>query len=112
MKDPKNLQELIDLIDKVFWCDEEVYWKLRHLPKERWDYEIISHSSRHLSKSAGKLASVCEAYEHGTDFDKDKAKDITLSALATVLKIASMLEMTAEDLLEGVPKKIKYNPQK
>ncbi len=108
----QNLQELINIVESVFRCDERVYWKLGHLPKDRWDIEIISHSSRHLSKSAGKFAALCEAYEHGADFDTEQAKSITLSALATILKNASMLGMTADDLLEGVPKRIQYNPQK
>ena len=108
----KNLQELMDIIQKVFKCDDRVYWKLQHLPKDKWDNEIISHSSMHLSKSAGKLASVCEAYEHGAPFNTEEARDITLSALATVLKNATMLGMTAEDLLKGVPNKIKYKPKK
>lgn len=108
----KDLQELMDIVETVFKCDEKVYWKLLHLPKDKWDNEIISHSSRHLSKSAGKLASICEAYEHGAPFDKEEAKSITLSALATILKNATMLGMTSKDLLEGVPNKIEYNPQK
>lgn len=108
----KDLQELMHIIDEVFQCNEEVYWKLGHLPKERWDNEIISHSSRHLSKSAGKLAGVCEDYEHGAAFDTETAKDAVLSAQATLLKVASMLGMSAEDLLEGVPNKVQYNPKK
>ena len=107
----KELQDLMDIVQKVFQCDEGIYWKLQYLPREKWDNEIISHSSRHLSKSAGKLAAICEAYEHGAPFNKEEAKDITLSALATILKNASMLGMTAQDLLDGVPKKIDYKPQ-
>ena len=108
----KSLQELIDVVDSLFKCDENVYWKLKFLPKEKWDVEIISHSSRHLTKSAGKLAALCESVEHGASFDKETAKDITFSALATVLKNASMLGLTAADLFEQVPKKLKYNPNK
>ena len=105
----KDLQELIDMVQETFKCDETVYRKLKHLPKDMWDVEIITHSSIHLMKSAGKLATLAEAYEHGAAYDFDKAKDITLSGLATVLKNAAMLGMSANDLLEGIPKKIGYN---
>lgn len=108
----KDLQELMNVVEDVFRCDENVYWKLGHLPKEKWDYEIISHSSRHLSKSAGKMAAICEDYEHGASFDKEKARDVVLSATATVCKLATMLDMSAEDLLKGVPDKIEYNQKK
>lgn len=108
----KNLKELMHIVDEVFKCDETVYWKLKHLPKEKWDNEIISHSARHLAKSAGKLEAVCEAYEHGAPFNRDEVKGIVLSAMATLLKTASMLGMSAEDIMEGVPQKIQYRPKK
>ena len=104
----QNLQELIDVVHETFHCDEEVYWKLGHLPKERWDNEIISHSSRHLSKSAGKLASICENYEHGEAFDEEAARNVVLNSTSTVLKIAAMLGMSAEDILKGVPEYVGY----
>lgn len=107
-----ELQQLMDLVHQTFHCDENVYRKLKYLPKEMWDNEILTHSTLHLTKSAGKLASISEAYEHGAPFDIEKAKDTTLSALATILKTASMLGMTAEDLLKGVPEKIQYKPKK
>ena len=107
-----NLQILMSIVDEVFRCDETVYWKLKHLPKEKWGNEIISHSARHFSKSAGKLESLCEAYEHGLPFNNEEAKDIVLSAMATLLKTASMLGMNAEDILEGVPQKIGYKGKK
>jgi len=99
----KDLQELMDLVQRVFRCDPSVYWKLKHLPEDKWDNEIITHSALHLTKSAGKLAAISEAYEHGKPFDTEGAKEITLSALSTVLKTAKMLGMTAEDLFTGVP---------
>lgn len=107
-----DLQELMNIVDATFRCDDTVYRKLKLLPKEMWDQEILTHSTLHLVKSAGKLAAVSEAYEHGAQFDTEAAKDITLSALATILKTASMLGMSAQDLLEGVPKKIQYKPEK
>jgi len=102
-----NINHLISLVDQTFECDPKNYWKLKHLPQEEWNVEIISHSSRHLSKSAGVLAGICESYEHDSNFNKEDAMEVVYSSFATILKLSATLDMDSDQLLAGLMKKLK-----
>lgn len=102
-----TLQELLDLVNETFVCDENVYPDLKFLPQDRHRNTVIKHSTLHMMKSAGKLAGECEHYDHGGEFDDKIAKEAVLKNFANLCKIASQLGMTEKDIYLGVPEIMK-----
>ena len=62
----------------------------------------IRHSVLHMTKTMGMLAAECEAFDHGTSMNVVALREATIKMLANTLKLATDLQMSADELAAGV----------
>jgi hypothetical protein len=101
----KNLQELMNLIGSKYVFNKENYPKLNDSSPETKMMFAISHTAFHMQKSLGKIAEVCEEYDHKdnrTHQDITKIEEATVKMFINTLKLAEELEFSADDLFERV----------
>ena len=63
----------------------------------------VSHSLKHISKSAGKIAAETEAPDHGGVMDEKSLRIATAKMLVNTLKLAEELGMSPDELGAMVP---------
>jgi hypothetical protein len=101
----KNLQELMNLIGSKYVFNKENYPKLDDTSPETKQMFALSHSSFHMQKSLGKIAEVCEDYDHKGNRTRQgmtKAEEATVKIFINTLKLAEELGFSAEELFERV----------
>ena len=64
----------------------------------------VSHSLKHISKSAGKIAAETEAQDHGGTMDEKNLRIATAKLLVNTLKLAEELGMSPDELVAMVPR--------
>lgn len=101
----KDLKDASNFIKAKYKCTEVEYPKLSGLTKDDIDAFNVRHSSLHASKLAGKLAALSEDVDHGSELDREKAKDIIVKQLINVLILADRLDIEVEDLVAEIPEK-------
>ena len=67
----------------------------------------VNHSCKHMAKTVGALATQCEAADHGGVMDREKLREAAAKMTINTLNLASVLEMSAEELVEAVGKELK-----
>ena len=67
----------------------------------------VNHSLKHMAKTTGALAAVCEAVDHGGTMDIAKLREAAVKMTITALNLAHVLGMSAEDLREAIYKEVK-----
>ncbi|MBP6911856.1 MAG: hypothetical protein KBB88_01485 [Candidatus Pacebacteria bacterium] len=101
----KKLQELMSLIGSKYVFNKENYPKLDDSSPETKQMFAISHSNFHMQKSLGKIAEVCEEYDHKgnrTHQGITKVEESTVKMFINTLKLAEELGFSAEELFERV----------
>lgn len=63
----------------------------------------VSHSSKHMAKSCGKIAAESEEYDHSGTMDEEALKVATTKMIVNALNLARMLGMSPEEIAERVP---------
>lgn len=64
----------------------------------------VSHSSKHIGKTAGKIATEVEAYDHGVSMNEESLRIATAQMLINTLKLAEVLGMSPRDLVMAISK--------
>ncbi len=102
----KDLRELMNHIASVWICDEERYPALQGMSSDQRKNFLIKHSLLHISKTSGKIATVCESFDHsGVMLEDDEASlriDV-VKMFVNVIKLAEEVGLTAEDLQDKAP---------
>ena len=101
----KNLQELMDLIGSKYVFNKENYPKMDDSSTETKQMFAIVHSNFHMQKSLGKIAEVCEEYDHKgnrTHQGITKVEEAIVKMFINTLKLAEELGFSAEELFERV----------
>lgn len=101
----KNLQELMNLIGSKYVFSKENYPKMDDSSTETKQMFAIGHSNFHMQKSLGKIAQVCEEYDHKGNMTHQgitKAEEATVKIFINTLKLAEELGFSAEELFERV----------
>lgn len=103
----KNLQELMDLIGSKYIFNQENYPNMDDSVHETKMMFAIKHSSFHMQKSLGKIAEVCEEYDHrGARTHKtfNQTEEAVVKMFVNTLKLAEEIGMSADNLFESVEK--------
>lgn len=102
-----TLQQAIDDIASRFVFDETNYPLLQKLtPEERLQFSI-NHCLQHMMKQVGKIAAHLEDRDHGGAGNPEVLKEALVKEFINVLRLAELLQVSAEELLKSVPKYVK-----
>ena len=105
----ENLEQLSTHIASVWKCDASRYPELAYLSEEGQRNFRIKHSILHITKSLGKLAALCEDFDH-EDADKEGSKEerkkLAIKLFINALKLAEESDVSAKELLEKSPEYI------
>jgi hypothetical protein len=105
-----DLQSLMALLAEKWFCTTERYPELALLDSAQRRNFRLKHSVLHITKTAGKLAAVCEAFDHrGTSrIGAEDALQIECIAMFNnALNLAREAGLSASDLLARAPLYVK-----
>ena len=105
--DKDRLGELIELISRHYVFTTDHYPQLP-LDETRKLQFALRHCAFHFAKTAGQLATVCEAMDHGEDADEEALRALTPKSLINTLKLAELIGLSEVDLLEAACRR--YRP--
>jgi len=105
MKD--ELNKLIKFISENLVFDEKAYPELKNVDEEKRLLFALKHSALHFSKTAGKIAEVNERIDHGKEANSDELKSNVSKALINTLRLAELVGITGDDLIQAIENK--YN---
>lgn len=104
-----RLVELIELISEHYVFTNEHYPELP-LDAERRLHFALRHSAMHFAKTAGQLAAVCEAFDHGEETDIEALRTLTPKALINTLKLAELIALSEQELIEAATRRYRGMP--
>lgn len=102
-----NLAELMRKIDEKYRFSGDAYPALQMNSAEKQYYFGIAHSNLHMQKAQGTIATELEEADHGGVMSLATLRTATSKQLVNVLKLASHLGLSAEELAEFVEKAYK-----
>lgn len=98
-----DLASLMTFIGNGFPFTQEHYPKADLSTRESTLAFAVSHSSKHMAKSGGKIAAESEEYDHSGAMDEEALKVATTKMLVNALNLARMLDMSPEEIAARVP---------
>jgi hypothetical protein len=101
-----SINDLIEYIAASYNFSEEKYPALQNLSDEQKQDFAIRHLSFHFSKTAGKIAAVCEGVDHGKGYDLPELKKNIAKAFINTLRLAQLADMGESELLQAVKNSI------
>ncbi len=93
-----NIQELISYIAKRYQFTPEKYPEIKDMTEEEKLSFAIRHLSIHFSKTAGKVATVSEARDHGGEIDFESLKVDVAKSLLNTLRLAELVKVSSDEL--------------
>ncbi len=102
-----DLKSLMDFINQRYRFNEQTYPGIAEPINAHGGRFAVNHSVLHMNKSLGAIAAQVEAADHGGEMDEAALETATTKMLVNVLKLASELGLTAEDLAAAVPEVMK-----
>ncbi len=102
-----DLQETMDFIRRKYVFSEENYRDMRGMHAGQRIIFVIKHNLLHMVKATGSIATQCEASDHGEAANVDMLLAANVKMLINVLKLAEEMGLTAQQLLDEVPKYMK-----
>lgn len=99
-----TLASLMDFIGARYTFTNENYPNVDLSTPEKIRAFAVSHSLKHISKSAGKIATETEAQDHGGMMNEENLRIATAKMLVNTLKLAEELGMSPDELGAMVPK--------
>ncbi len=100
----------MEFINSKYVFNEENYPNMKGMDAAQQAMFVLNHSVLHMQKSIGKIAEVCENYDHSgkiNETDGAKVEEATVKMLINTLKLAHELGLNGEGLAERVPKFMK-----
>ncbi|MEJ0053386.1 MAG: hypothetical protein WDN10_01485 [bacterium] len=104
------MKELMERIATVWECDPSRYPELAGMDTTERKNFLIKHSVLHITKTAGKLAALCEDYDHTKQTSpeaEEKLKAASVKMFINALKLAEEAGLSADELLERAPGYVK-----
>jgi len=101
-----DLKKLMDLLATVWKCDPARYPELKGMSAAERQNFLLKHSILHITKTNGKLAALCEDYDHNKQSSPEadaKMKTAAVKMFINALKLAEEAGVSAEELLEQAP---------
>jgi len=105
-----TLESLMGHIAAVWVCDPERYPALAGMDDAQRRMFLVKHSLLHVSKTVGKVAAVCEDFDHAGVKGAESAaalQDGVVKLFVNALKLAEETGLSAEDLLRRAPEFVK-----
>lgn len=99
-----NLASLMAFIGARYTFTNQHYPNVDLSTPEKVRAFAVSHSLKHISKSAGKIATETEAQDHGGAMNEENLRIATTKMLVNALKLAEELGMSPDELGAMVPK--------
>ena len=65
----------------------------------------VRHSALHFSKTAGQLAAIAEAADHGAELKTDSLKKIAVNSVVNALKLADEIGLSAQEIADHIKSK-------
>lgn len=106
----KTLQELMEHITHVWKCDPVRYPELEGMNEVQRKNFLVKHSVLHIAKSNGKVAALCEDFDHSQVVNEKYSEELQTLAVkmfVNSLKLAEEAGLPAEELLKKAPTYIK-----
>lgn len=106
----KTLEELMARIANVWQCDPSRYPELAGMSEEQRRNFLVKHSILHITKTNGKLAALCEDYDHNQKMSVEDEENLRVAAtkmFVNAVKLAEESGLTAEELLARAPNYVK-----
>ena len=96
-----TLSSLISLAAQRHACTEGDYPELAGKDAQQRRIFALRHSAIHFAKTAGKIAAVSEAADHGGELDIEELRRNVPKALINALHLAELVGMSGEEI-EGL----------
>lgn len=100
-----NLDALIEYAGRHAQFTEELYPELVGATEEERLAFIIRHSALHFAKTAGKIASISEAVDHGGEMDMEALRANVWKSFLNTLWLAKYAGVSGEQILAAIEKK-------
>lgn len=62
----------------------------------------VQHSALHFSKTAGQLAAIAEAIDHGHAMEVTSIRKIAINSIINSFKLANEIGLTSDELIKGI----------
>lgn len=101
----KTLQDVMGIIAKKYVFKKENYPNMDDSSVETVRAFAINHSVLHMQKTLGKIADVCEVYDHTGKQSLDGLNTVgsaTVKMFINTLKLAEEIGISAEQLIAEV----------
>jgi len=106
----QDLRSLMDHIAAVWVCDPNRYPELAGMNNDQRRNFLVKHSLLHISKTGGKIASVCENFDHEgvPNIQSTEAlQEGAVKMFVNALKLAEEVGLSADDLIAQSPNFVK-----
>lgn len=106
----ETIQEVMDFIGSRYIFNEENYPNMKGMDTGQQAMFALNHSVLLMQKSVGKLAEVCESYDHSgkvNEAGRAQVEEVTVKMLVSTLKLAQELGLNGKELAERVPQFMK-----
>jgi hypothetical protein len=107
MNNQTTITELTKFIAERYTFTPEKYPELANVDTTKKRVFAIRHLGIHFAKTAGKIAAVSEAVDHGTSLDEEALRTDIAKSLLNTLRLAEIMNMTAEDLVKRIEQYVK-----
>lgn len=97
-------------IASVWVCDSGRYPALEGMTTDQRRNFLVKHSLLHIGKTTGKIAAVCENFDHVGQTDGEDSvllQDTVVKLFINTLKLAEEVGLSADDLLVRAPQFVK-----
>ncbi|ATW04431.1 hypothetical protein CHN51_13480 [Sphingorhabdus sp. YGSMI21] len=101
----QQLDELIELVSKLLPVTSVQYPKLDNEDGEPVANFCVRHSALHFTKTAGQLAAIAEAMDHGAVMNQSDLTKVAVNSLINSCKLASEIGISSSDLIQGINQK-------
>ena len=100
-----DLQDFMDHIARVWKCDAHRYPELTKMTLEQRKNFLLKHSLLHINKTTGKIAALCEDFDHNGKLMKEELNlsDLSIKMFINALNLAKEVGLSAKDLLSRGP---------
>lgn len=99
-----NLSEALNEIALAYPFTEKEYPELATYSKGQQKKFAIKHSILHIAKSLGKLATVSEHIDHGSELNRHSLQEATIKILVNTLRIAELQKLQEAEIYQEIPK--------
>lgn len=106
----QEMQKLMAHLAKVWECNKQRYPELAGMTPDQRRNFLVKHSVLHIAKTNGRIAAICEDFDHNGLIDDDEVTALqiaTVKMFVNALKLAEEVGLSASDLLARAPTFVK-----